>query len=314
MRRRLHRAEDLQIARDLSRAVERGADRPGVRAALREARAIGAARADRVGERLRVARLHDEAAVVRRRNRRDLARLLHRRDVRPPRGENAVELARHDVARQASLQRDDEDVGGRERLAELRLGHERQEEDVLEPEALRALLERRLSSRRRLETPAARPARRARARPHRRASRGSATTRDCPSASRRTCRRDRAPPKTRCAGGQAESADVSAQFEMTTVRSGDAPLFSISRRRIVSPIAMLRAARRTRNVFTAWSAPLIVSLWKSSSSTVTSGNTSWNAITSGARNRRPASHAARPMIGGSVSATTTSGLSSRRPA
>ena len=37
---------------------------------------------------------------------------------------------------------------------------------------------------------------------------------------------------------------MSAQFEITTVRSGDAPLFSISRRRIVSPIAMLRAARR----------------------------------------------------------------------
>src|SRR6476660_1438404 len=60
-RRRLHRVEDLQIPRDLSRAVERRADRSGVRAALHEPRAIGAAHADRVGERLRIARLRDEA-------------------------------------------------------------------------------------------------------------------------------------------------------------------------------------------------------------------------------------------------------------
>ncbi len=101
-----------------------------VRAAAGRAGPVRMERADRVRQAPGIPWRRDGAAVVRLRQHRDLTGRLDCRHIRPSGGEDAVQLARHDVARQPRLQRDNEQVGGRERVREAALRLKRQERDV----------------------------------------------------------------------------------------------------------------------------------------------------------------------------------------
>ena len=114
--------------------------------------------------------------------------------------------------------------------------------------------------------------------------------------------------------GRGMMAAQSAQLWITVTRAGSAPFPSTRRSRMVSPTATIRSARATRARPTLSSAASIRRLRKLSMRRVTSGKRSWQTYTKRAPARRAAYRAARPMIGGSVSATTTSGRAARRPA
>ena len=76
---------------------------------------------------------------------------------------------------------------------------------------------------------------------------------------------------------------------------------------MVSPTATTRSAPRTSERLTRSRTASTRRLRKPSISCVTSGKTSWERKTKPAPVRLAAFLAARPMMGGSVSATTTSG-------
>src|SRR5262249_25530557 len=93
-------------------------------------------------ERVRTARRRDDAARMLIRYRCYLAARLHCRHERTARGENAVQLAWDDIALETGLERDDERVGGRERLVQQLLRLIRKEPHVGETTLLRHRFER----------------------------------------------------------------------------------------------------------------------------------------------------------------------------
>ena len=109
----------------------------------RRGRRIVVQRDDRRGQRVGIARRRDQAAAAFPRDHGRLGALIGRGDVRPAGGENAVDLARHDEPFEAALQRDDEHVGGRERVVQQRLRLIRKEADVLQAAFRRHPLEQR---------------------------------------------------------------------------------------------------------------------------------------------------------------------------
>ena len=193
-----------------------------------------------------IAGRRDQPAAAFPRDRRRLGARIGRGDVGTAGGENAVDLARHDEAFEAALERHDEGVGGRERVVQQRLGLIGKEPDVVEPARRRPSPRARGAwIRRRRWRSSAAPST-AGGRPPRSAPRGSARGRRCPSASPRTDRRARAPARTHCPSGPARSRRSPPSCGSRGRARGSAPFSSTSRRRMRSPSATIASAWRSR--------------------------------------------------------------------
>ena len=103
---------------------------------------IVAERRNRRRQRVRLAGRRDRAAVVLAGDDRRFAARVDGRDKRPARRQNAVHLARHDVAFDAPLERHEKRIGRRERFVQQRLGLVGKEPDVRQAAPGRHLLER----------------------------------------------------------------------------------------------------------------------------------------------------------------------------
>src|SRR5262245_26157276 len=113
-----HIAEHVHVATHLNRAIEHEAGSPRVLAKANRQRTIAVVLQDAIRQLARISGFGDKTAVAGPRERRHFAIRLHRGHVRAAGRQDAVQLARHDVTGQPSLQRHDEDVCGSERLAE----------------------------------------------------------------------------------------------------------------------------------------------------------------------------------------------------
>ena len=107
--------------RDVAVALRRDERPPALAHRLEvELAVVGAP--DRAREQLRTTGRNDHPGIRVAHDVRRLARVLGRRDHRPPDREHAVEPARHDVAGEPLSEPDDVNVRGRERVGEDRRG------------------------------------------------------------------------------------------------------------------------------------------------------------------------------------------------